>query len=148
MKNLFILWLLLVLINCSGKAQYSQGAKDSAQSEIIQLTNEWNNAIINRDSLLLDKILSPEYSLNGAVSRDVWMNNTLHHYDTDTLKNISPLVITFYGQAIKSEGTYFWKATYDGKPRINADYTVTDIWIKRNGHWRVILRMSLPSKTQ
>ena len=148
MKNTIIVWLLLILANYSGQAQYSQGAKDSAQIEILQLTNEWNIAIINRDSIVLNKILGPEYSLNGSVSRDIWMNNTLHHLDTDTLKIVLPLVITFYGQAIKSEGTYFWKASYDGKPRINSNYVVTDIWIKRNGHWQVILRMSLPEKTK
>jgi hypothetical protein len=148
MKNTIIIWLLLILTNYSGQAQYSQGAKDSAQIEILQLTNEWNNAIVTRDSILLNKILGPEYSLNGSVSRDIWMNNTLHHLDTDTLKIVIPLVITFYGQAIKSEGTYFWKASYDGKPRINSNYVVTDIWIKRNGHWQVILRMSLPVKTK
>jgi len=148
MKRIIIILLLLIFVHYSGQAQYSQGAKDSAQSEILQLTNEWNSAIINRDSLLLDKILGPEYSLNGSVSRDIWMNNTMHHLNTDTLKIMSPLVVTFYGQAIKSEGTYFWKASYDGTPRINSNYIVTDIWIKRNGHWQVILRMSLPSKTK
>ena len=148
MKNTIIIWLLLILSNYPGQAQYSQGAKDSAQIEILQLTNEWNIAIINRDSTVLNKILAPEYSLNGSVSRDIWMNNTLHHLDTDTLKIVIPLVITFYGQAIKSEGTYFWKASYDGKPRINSNYVVTDIWLKRNGHWQVIIRMSLPEKTK
>jgi hypothetical protein len=147
MKKTIITGLLLIFINYSGKSQYSQGAKDSAQSEILRLTDDWNKAIINRDSLLLDKILGPEYSLNGSVSRDTWMNNTLHHLNTDTLMNVSPLLITFFGQAVKSEGNYFWKASYDGKPRINGRYAVTDIWIKRNGHWLVILRMSLPSKT-
>ena len=144
MKTIIIIGLLLILINCPGKAQFSQGVKDSAQNEILKLTNDWNNAIVNRDSLSLDKILGPEYSLNGMVSREIWMNNTLHHFNTDTLKNISQTVITYYGNAVKCEGSYFWKASYDGKPRINSDFDVTDIWVKRNGHWQVILRMSLP----
>jgi len=148
MKPLIVIWLLFTLISYSGQAQYSQGARDSAQNEIRQLTHDWNNAIVTRDSLVLDKILGPEYTLNGSVNRDNWMNNTMHHFDTDTLMNITPLVITFFGQAAKSEGGYFWKASYDGKPRINADYQVTDIWIKRNGQWQVMMRMSIPSKTK
>ena len=144
MKSIIISSLLLILIHFNLKAQYSQGAKDSAQTEIQQLTSEWNKAIINRDSLTLDRILAPEYSLNGSVNRSIWMNNTLHHLTTDTLENLGQLNITFYGQAVKSEGTFYWKAAYDGKPRINAEYSVTDIWVKRNGHWQVILRMSLP----
>ena len=144
MKITIITGLLLILINRPGKAQFPQGAKDSAQKEILQLTNDWNNAIVDRDSLSLDKILGPEYSLNGIVNREIWMNNTLHHFNTDTLRNINTPVITFYGNAVKCEGSFFWKASYDGKPRVNSDFDVTDIWVKRNGHWQVILRMSLP----
>jgi hypothetical protein len=74
------------------------------------------------------------------------MNNTQHHLTTDTLEILGQLNIIFYGQAVKSEGTFYWKAAYDDKPKINAEYLITDIWVKRNGRWQVILRMSLPSK--
>jgi len=137
--------LLIVLNACAARAQSSGNAADSAQTEILQMTNKWNAAIIDRDSLLLDKILASDYSLNGSVNRVAWMNNTLHHFITDTLKILDQLHITFYGQAAKSEGRFFWKATFDGKPRINGSYDVTDIWIKRDGRWQVMLRMSLPS---
>ena len=40
----------------------------------------------------------------------------------------------------------FHKASLDGKPVINAEYAVTDIWIKRNGYWQVLIRMSILSK--
>jgi len=132
----------------STAAQYSQGAKDSAQNEIRQLTDAWNKAIINRDSAMLEKILAPDYSLNGAVNRSAWMNNTMHHIITDTLEVTAPLQITFYGQSCKAEGSFFWKAAFDGIPRINGEYAVTDVWIKRNGHWQVLMRMSLQTKTR
>jgi len=144
-KILFLL-LLLITINFSSKAQFSPGAIDSAKTEIQQLTTEWNKAIITRDSVALDKILAADYSLNGSVARNVWMNNTLHHLATDTLLVLGQLNITFYGQAAKSEGSFFWKASFDGKLRINGEYAVTDIWIRRNGHWQILLRMSLQSK--
>ncbi len=120
MKSIFQISLLLILANFNVTAQYSQGAKDSVQIEIQQLTNEWNNAIINRDSLTLDKILASEYSLNGSVNRAIWINNTQHHLTTDTLEILGQLNIIFYGQAVKSEGTFYWKAAYDGKPKIKA----------------------------
>jgi hypothetical protein len=137
--------LCMVLITCTAQAQLPRNAADSARTEILQMTGEWNDAIVHRDSLALDKILATDYSLNGSVSRAAWMNNTLHHFDTDTLKIVDQLRITFCGQAAKSEGRFFWKATFDGKPRINGTYDVTDIWIKRGNHWQVMLRMSLPS---
>ena len=146
MKIVILILLICIAGHFNSSAQFSQGAKDSAQNEILQLTNEWNKAIINRDSLTLDKILAAEYSLNGSVDRGVWINNTLHHFTTDSLAVLGKLNIVFYGQAAKSEGMFFWKASYDGKPRINGEYSVTDVWTKSNGRWRVILRMSLPSK--
>ena len=146
MNKISFILLLLLATSFTTKAQFSQGAKDSAKIEIQQLTSDWNKAIINRDSMMLDKILAPEYSLNGSVNRSTWMNNTMHHIITDTLDVLGQLNITFYGQAAKSEGTFFWKATFDGKPRINGEYAVSDIWIKRNGHWQILLRMSLLSK--
>jgi len=146
MKIIFLILLICMSGPFHSNAQFSQGAKDSAQNEILQLTNEWNKAIINRDSLTLDKILAPEYSLNGSVNRSIWMNNTMNHFTTDSLAVLGKLNIVFYGQAVKSEGIFFWKASYDGKPGINGEYSVTDIWTKSNGRWRVILRMSLPSK--
>jgi len=146
MKITTLILLVCITGHFNSNAQFSQGAKDSAQNEILQLTSEWNKAIIKRDSLTLDKILSPEYSLNGSVNRGVWINNTLNHFTTDSLEVLGKLNIVFYGQAARSEGMFFWKASFDGKPRINGEYSVTDIWTKSNGHWRVILRMSLPSK--
>lgn len=146
MNKILFLLLLLITINFTSKAQFSPGAIDSAKIEIRQLTAQWNKAIISRDSVALDKILDPDYSLNGSVARNIWMNNTLHHLATDTLVVLGQLNITFYGQAAKSEGSFFWKASFDGRPRINGEYAVTDIWIRRNDHWQVLLRMSLQSK--
>lgn len=137
---------MLIAFNFTVNAQFSQGAKDSAKIEIKQLTSKWNKAIINRDSLTLDKLLAYDYSLNGSVLRDVWMNNTMHHIVTDTLDVLGQLTVTFYGQAAKREGSFFWKASFDGKPRINGEYAINDIWIKRNGHWQVLLRMSVQTK--
>lgn len=126
----------------------TQGVIDSAKLEIVQLTAEWDNAIIKRDSLTLEKILAPGYSLNGAVNRSNWIINTLHHFTTDTLSVLGQQNITYYGQAMKSEASFFWKANYDGKPRINGTYLVTDIWIKQDGHWQVLIRLSSPSKSK
>jgi len=54
--------------------------------------------------------LAFDFSLNGSVFRSVWMNNTLHHISTDTLEILGQLNVTFYGQAAKSEGLFFWIA--------------------------------------
>lgn len=142
----FLIILLFSTICFTAQAQYSQGAKDSAQNEIRKLADAWNQAIVHRDSLALDRILATDYSLNGSVLRSAWLNNTLHHITSDTLMVLNPLTISFYGQAARSEGMFYWKASFDGRPVINGDYAVTDIWIRRDGRWQVLIRMSLLSK--
>ena len=54
MNKIIFLLLFFIITNIKAKAQFSQGAKDSAKTEILQLTSEWNKAIINRDSVTLD----------------------------------------------------------------------------------------------
>jgi len=152
MKKIILFTLIFTATHCTVTAQLSEGTKDSAMAEIQQLANEWNKAIINRDSLTLDKILAAEYTLysyNGSsANRMGWLNNTLHRFTTDTAAFLASLNITVYGQAAKSEGTLYWKAAWDGKPRVNADFSVTDIWIKRDGHWQVLMRMSQLAKNR
>jgi ketosteroid isomerase-like protein len=145
MKYILLIFLLSQL-HLHTAAQFSKGAKDSAILEIRQLTEEWNKAVKDRDSVTLDRLLAPEYTLNGSAQRSGWMDRTLHHFTTDTLVVLGELNISYYGQAAKSEGFFYWKASYDGNPTINAEYSIDDIWIKRNGQWQVLLRMSLLSK--
>src|SRR5664279_988623 len=72
--NITIIGTLIMLsIVCNVQAQSPRNAADSAQTEILQLTGDWNDAIIKRDSLVLDKILASDYSLNGLVNRAAWM---------------------------------------------------------------------------
>ncbi len=146
MKKIIIIALVFTGVNFKAAAQTSKSNKDTNQIEIQQLTIEWNKAIINRDSLTLDKILSPEYSLNGMINRSVWLNNTMNHITTDTLAIVGQLNITIYDQVAKTEGVFFWKAAFDGKPIVNGEFLITDIWTKQNGLWQVMLRMSLPAE--
>jgi hypothetical protein len=148
MKKLILITLMFTGVNFKATAQTSKSDNDSTQIEILQLTTEWNKAIVNRDSLTLSKVLSPEFSLNGTIDRSVWLNNTLNHITTDTLAIVSQLNITIYDQVAKTEGVLYWKAEFDGKPIVNGEFLITDIWTKQSGHWQVMLRMSLPAKVR
>ena len=60
-----LIFTLLMLTAIKADAQFSKGAIDPAVAEIQELT--WNGikAIVNRDSVTMDKILASDYSLNG-----------------------------------------------------------------------------------
>jgi hypothetical protein len=46
-----------------------------------------------------------------------------------------------YADAIFSEGLLYWKGTNEGKPFMNAIFSVRDIWVKKNGQWRIHMRL-------
>ena len=143
MKKIFLLAFLLCAIDITLNAQSNE---DSAKVEIKQLTQEWNKAIIKRDSMALVKVMSPDYTINGTFPLKDWMNNVLHHLTTDSLQILSEQKITVFEDIASSEALWYWKASFDGKPTSNTEYWVNDIWKKNNGHWQVFLRMKKISK--
>ena len=146
MKKIFFFAFLLAAIINKANAQ-SKVAEDSAKTEIMQLSKQWSEAIVNRDSVALERILSSEYTLNGSLPRNIWINNTLHNIVTDSLKVVGDQKITVYGDAAISEAIWYWKASF-GKQKINSEYWVNDIWKKNNGHWQVLIRMTKAGKTR
>jgi ketosteroid isomerase-like protein len=141
MKTLFILVFILIGINIS----YAQSnVEEAAKKEIIQINKEWINAVIKRDSVALEKILSPEFTLNGELPRDIWMNNTLHRLKTHSLKHIGDQKIALYGESAICTSTLYWKASYNGQQTIDGEFLVTDVWRKNNGKWQILIRMSKP----
>jgi hypothetical protein len=144
-------WLSMLFmagLHTTAEAQFSKAAKDSASSEIRDLTAKWSKAVRMRDSATLEKILARDFTLNGGISRTMWMDRALHHIKTDTLELSDELTVDFYGKAAKSKGNLFWKASYDGSPVINGDYSFEDIWIKVDGQWKVLVRLSLETKSR
>jgi hypothetical protein len=133
---------LLAIIFVTSQVGHAQANTDEvSKKEILQVNQEWNNAIIRRDSATLEKILAPEFTLNGDLPRSEWMNNTLHRLETSALKNVEEPTITIYGLSAVSTSTIYWKATFDGRP-IDNEFTVIDVWKKNNGKWQVLIRMS------
>ena len=145
MKIAFLVILLNIGYQPISNAQIT-GAEDSAKVEIRQLTHDWNQAIINRDSLVLEKLLDPDYSLQGSLPRNKWINNTLHHFSTEILQVEGEQIIFVFGDAALSQATFYWKAAFDGTPRIDNKYWVNDIWKKNNGSWQILMRMTKVSK--
>jgi hypothetical protein len=145
-RNLF--FSFLVFVCHSAIAQTTK--EDSIKSEIIKLSAEWNRALVNRDSLVLDRILAPDYSLsssNGSLLfRKEWINNSLHGLVTDSAEFIGPQKITVFVNEAISEGVLHWKVRStdkNGRPVLrNHESLVADIWRLNEGRWQVFHRMS------
>jgi hypothetical protein len=141
MKTFLLLMLLAITVTISS-AQSNED--DLAKREILQANREWMEAIIKRDSASLDKIVSQEFTLNGGLPRTMWMNNTLHHLTTSSLKHSAEPQISVYGNSAIATSTLYWKAAHDSGQKIDGEFLVTDVWKKNDGKWQVLIRMSKP----
>lgn len=126
-------------------------ATSANEQEILDAEREWANVVIHKDKLAADKILADEFRLTGpelqrlstgrAATKDVWLG-TLEFLDVQSF-DLSDMQITLYGSAAVA----FVRATMDwsiqGRP-LPGRYMLTDLWVKREGRWQVVTRISEP----
>jgi hypothetical protein len=134
-----ILTAFLILIAFKADCQVS--AADSAFITIKQLTNQWYAAVKSRDSVVIDRILADDYTVNGSWPKSKWINNILHHFEMDSFEVAAVPEFSYYEDAVLSVGKLYWKGTREGKPFMNAEFKVTDIWVYRNKQWQVHMRL-------
>lgn len=140
--------LITFLIMIAFKADCQVSAADSAIITIKQLTNQWYAAIKSRDSVVIDRILADDYTVNGSWPKSKWFNNILHHFEMDSFEVVGVPKLSYYDDAILSEGKLYWKGTRDGKPFMNAEFGVTDVWVYRNKRWQIHMRLLQFLKTR
>jgi ketosteroid isomerase-like protein len=126
-------------------------ATSSDEQEIVEAEREWADVIIRKDQVAADRILADEFRLTGpqlqrlstgrATAKDVWLE-TLPLIDVQSF-DFSDMQITIYGSAAVA----FVRATLDwsiqGRP-LPSLYMLTDLWVKRDGRWQVVTRVSEP----
>lgn len=140
-KQILFVIILIAGLTGSSSGQVLKDEEDSAKFEIKQLTRQWYEAIKKRDSASLEKILAADYTVNGSWPKAKWMDNILHHFTMDSFEIAAEPRMNYYDDAMVSEGVFYWKGSRDGKPFMNAEFNVTDIWLKRDGRWQVHMRM-------
>jgi hypothetical protein len=126
-------------------------ATPANEQELLDAEREWADVVMRQDKVAADSILADEFRLTGpelqrlstgrAATKDVWLE-TLQLIDTRSF-NLSDAQITVYGRA----AVVFVRATIDwsiqGRP-LPSRYMLTDLWVKREGRWQVVTRLSEP----
>jgi len=148
MKTAYLFIIITVFITANTDSQIPANEADSAFAEIKALTLNWYSAIKTRDSLTLEKILAKDYTVNGSWPRNKWMDNIMHHFKMDSFEVAAIPKMTYFGDAVLSEGLVYWKGSNDGKPFMNAEFIVTDIWVYADERWQVHMRLLKFSKNR
>lgn len=143
--------IILVLFALRSEAQVSS---NSLTQELLKLEQALNEGIKNHDTLALRGIIANEYQLTGPkasqpVLRDQWLVNCFQwSFDSATHSEIT--VTSWEEVAVFRSLQHFYNLKV-GKSELvtkTPGSWITDLWIKRDGRWQLLTRLSqkLPKK--
>ena len=109
--------------------------------ELIALSNELVAAVHDHDRERLDHLLAAEFTLNGAageLDREAFLEAASGPYEIDdwAYEEIDPQV---YGDTAVIVSRYRQTGRLEGRD-LSYRMHVTDIWVRRDGHWQVVRR--------
>lgn len=145
MSRFFVIALLCFLIIACGENNTTQ---QPVSNDLVQLENDWMQAMMKRDQAQLDQLVAPEFTLSGtkyidtpAVTRNMWIYNTMNDLNIDSVH-----FIKIKETRIKDVGIvkahFYWSGTYDDDPFADSTYLV-DTWVKKERGWQVVSRILL-----
>ena len=123
-------------------------AEHSTEDVLVALEHEWTQAIVENDMDRLERIVGQEYTLAAnnfpggrtRLSRQEWMD-TLPAYEVRSYE-FANVVVHDYEDAAVVLADLDLRATVRGEDR-SGSFAVTDVWVKRDGHWQVVTRSSI-----
>ncbi|HEY0730797.1 MAG TPA: nuclear transport factor 2 family protein [Chitinophagaceae bacterium] len=138
MKPLFV--IILLVLSC----HILMAQDEKTKNELERLSWDWMNAWKAKDTVLLEKILAPDYRLlaliNGelvSINREKWLKTvpmyipkSFRYYDFD---------IRIYGNTAIVQSKFDQEATLNGQDR-SGTFQITDVWVKNKSGWQVVHR--------
>ena len=135
-------YLIILIFTLTHLTLFAQDEKSKKMLE--QLSWDWMNAWKAKDTLLLNKLLAPEYRLlaliNGelvSINRERWLK-TAPLYIPTSIK-IYNFDIRLYGNTAIVQSFIDQQATLNGQDR-SGTFQITDIWVKNKNEWQVVHR--------
>jgi ketosteroid isomerase-like protein len=130
---------LVVLV--FGIAILAQTKTESVEQELIRLENEWNNAWVNRNIAIFDRIEADDYFMTSdggniiTKAQDIAAVESGEDVATSVVSD--EFKVRVYGDA--AVVTYRMAVTGQYKGKDNSDqFRWTDTWIKEDGRWQVV----------
>lgn len=143
MRKLIITSIILFL----APSLYAQTEKKGIiEQEIIKLSNDWMIAAMVRDEKALNKIVATEFKLGGtdlenpALSREIWMKNTMENLKIDSINYIK-MRVDVIGNVAIVQSTFYWSVSFRNMPAKKDTVNLVDTWIERGGAWQVVSRL-------
>ena len=123
------------------------------QQEIVDAEVAWAESVRRKDKVAAEQLVADEFRLTGpelqrlstgrAATKDMWML-TLERIDVQSFDFKDIRVMTFGSSAVAFvQATIAWSIEGRALP---SEYLLTDLWVKREGRWQVVTRISEPAR--
>ena len=121
---------------------------DRTGKKLEQLERQWIEAVRDRDTEKLERILGEEFTLttgrpgNEVRSRAEYLEIARDRYSIESFE-FTELEVHTYGHVAVVRSRYRQTGSMDGAER-NQTYLMTDVWVRRAGRWQAVTRHVSP----
>lgn len=125
---------------------------EEIKAGLIELERKWMEALKLRDASALSQLISDDFTLISprlvisAGDRDKYFRHVARELNLDSYA-FEDLTVRLYGRAAVISGRLKQTASAAGEDW-GGSYLITDVWVSRDGFWRVVSRHAtlLPDK--
>ena len=136
----------------SGHESYKTQKPVATVEEFTRVENDWNKAVLNKDSKTLELLYAKEYTYTSPTGEVSDKQKDIQEVTSGTYKLLAQPVLSdikvnsFENVSIVT-GINTVKSTYKGKDA-SGSYRFTDVFIMRDGRWQCVSTQSaiLPKK--
>ena len=122
----------------SSSENAATAAPENVEQTITDLEHKWVNAIVQKDTDTIDKILDPDFT--GTTDDQIYTK-------TDAIEDVrdgthesldlSDLKVRVFGDTAVATMKQMEKSKH-GNTDFSGEYLFTDVWAKRNGQWMAV----------
>ena len=124
---------------------------ESGEGELLKIEHEWAEAFQRLDVSYLERLLAAEFRLSfvtdprapRTMPREEWLA-TLPRMSFGPYEIFRSQEVKFGNVGVIHFACRFTEWRLDGNP-LPPDYSITDVFIKRDGRWQVVNRISEPA---
>lgn len=121
--------------------------KNNTEKQIKMLMNDWMIALVKRDEKTLEKIMAPEFKLDGIypfnnppVKRAMWLKNAMTNLKVDSV-HYSDMKVDVIDNIAVVKYKLYWAGSFFDKPFVDSTTIGVDTWMKRKQGWQVVSRL-------
>ena len=145
-----LLIIFVCLISCGRSDESIDTNQEKIKSHLIKLENQMMQAVMDRDSVAMDSLIGEDFLLTSSESNGFLMPKQQYVTGSMNSEVLQVDLFRFYDFRVRVfpdrntaivHNRIDWKSTYRGK-RWDADFLMTDVWMKRGGKWKIVARHS------